>query len=123
MGFNPLSPTTWGKKKKDGSREVAETMPLCLSPVEADSPENPDASEGLWISGHSQGLCQQLQKSHIGGYWSPGAWLYWDSDPEIGLGCLGCGGETGAGRADLRENVLWTKNGQNKIVSHGKSLS
>lgn len=34
----------------------------------------------------------------------------------MGLGCLGCGGETGAGRADLRGNVLWTKNGQNEIV-------
>lgn len=56
MGFNPLSPTAWKKKKEDGSREVAETMPLCLSPVEADSPGNPDASEGLRISGHSPSL-------------------------------------------------------------------
>lgn len=105
MGFNPLPPTAW-EKKRTGSREVAETTPLSPSPVEASSRGNPDTSEGLRIYGrppfHRGSACHyQKALSQICWLLVSGACLCWDSDPGMGPGCLDCGVGARAGRTDL----------------------
>lgn len=72
-----------------------------------------------WPLSISEGLYRPLPESPISDLVAaghPGACLCWDSDPGLGLRCLGC--RVGA-RQVPTGNSLQTRNGLNGVVSPG----